>query len=277
MFLASVGGNVFHVFPHVYRAEGTECSPWLRKLACWGLAAGVWPGQHIHIGARADAGRGRLRAAGEGRVGEQRPRSSGHASRRRGSQGLGELCGQGIRGCPLTRGTGGGFPGPVPLELGPPAEQHEASLPQQRFCCRAGQGSGSRATQGSGAGLTPWPGRPGRGGLVAAAALPGPAAPSGWPPGDRAGAQAGGRAPWLSSVTGRAGRPRSTAPKGAVCVEGNPGRQTDSPEARWGVQGPTSDRGHPPPRGLLGTWVTTTHSGWTSFHSAMNTLRIMRK
>lgn len=28
VFLALAGGNVFHVFPCVYRTEGTECSPW---------------------------------------------------------------------------------------------------------------------------------------------------------------------------------------------------------------------------------------------------------
>lgn len=28
VFLAQAGGNVFHVFPCVYRAEGTECSLW---------------------------------------------------------------------------------------------------------------------------------------------------------------------------------------------------------------------------------------------------------
>lgn len=28
VFLALAGGNVFHVFPCVYRAEGMECSPW---------------------------------------------------------------------------------------------------------------------------------------------------------------------------------------------------------------------------------------------------------
>ena len=156
--LVEMFSTCFPMFTEL-RARNAACG-------CGSWPAGAWPPGSGRVSTSAAVpgpmpATGTLRAAREGRVGEQRPRSSGHASRRPGSQGLGELCGQGIRGCPLTPGAGGGFPGPVPLELGPPAEQHEASLPQQRFCCRAGRGSGSRATQGSGAGLTSWPGRPG--------------------------------------------------------------------------------------------------------------------
>lgn len=49
LFLAPVGGNVFHVFPRVYRAEGTECSLWPRKLAWWGLASRVCFDQHVQV------------------------------------------------------------------------------------------------------------------------------------------------------------------------------------------------------------------------------------
>lgn len=47
MFLAPVGGNMFHVFPRVYRAEGMECSLWPRRLAGRGLATRVCPDQRI--------------------------------------------------------------------------------------------------------------------------------------------------------------------------------------------------------------------------------------
>lgn len=54
MFLAPVGGNVLHVFPCVYRAEGTECSP----RAEVGLPG---PGP-VSTPARCQGGRGRREA-----------------------------------------------------------------------------------------------------------------------------------------------------------------------------------------------------------------------
>ena len=70
MFLAPVGGNVLHVFPCVYRAEGTECSP-----RCGSWPAGAWPGQHTRPVPGRTRATGRPRAAwrGGGRVIEQGP------------------------------------------------------------------------------------------------------------------------------------------------------------------------------------------------------------
>ena len=95
MFLAPVGGNVLHVFPCVYRAEGTECSP-----RCGSWPAGAWPGQHTRPVPGRTRATGRPRAAwrGGGHVIEHGPELSPRPPERaRGPEGHGSLVVKGQR------------------------------------------------------------------------------------------------------------------------------------------------------------------------------------
>lgn len=171
MFLAPVGGNVLHVFPCVYRAEGTECSLWCgSREACRG------PG----LARTARLVPGRTRAAG-------RPLCSW----------LGALTEQGPE-------LGPRLPEPGVLRVGVawrsgqrvphPGHSLGARVPaERRFCCLLVR-LGRPGHLGSGAVFTSWPGRPGGGRFAATAPCPSPAAASAsaftW---GRAGVQKGGR------------------------------------------------------------------------------------
>lgn len=99
MFLAPVGGNVLHVFPCVYRAEGTECSLW-----CGSRPAGTWPGQHARLVPGRTRAAGRPRAAGGwGAPHRAGPRARSSPARARGPEGRGSLAVKGQR-VPLTPG-----------------------------------------------------------------------------------------------------------------------------------------------------------------------------
>lgn len=120
----------------------------------------------------------------------------------------------GTRGVLLTRGFWAEHWAPAShLELGalrPGRAWVSGSAPGSALWCSGCPG---------GTGLTSWPGRRGRGGHVAAAAPPGLAAPSGWPPADRARAQVGRGPPARGpgALTGRAAG-HSPRPLEAVCV-----------------------------------------------------------
>lgn len=128
LFLAPFGGNVFHVFPRVYRAEGTERSLWPRR---WPGRA--WPPGSVPISTseqRPSARPGALLLeetvhSGEGRV-PGRPESRGGELTRHGNQGPADmgLLGSGGSGCLR--------PEPLPAP-GPPCRAWSPSCTSTRF------------------------------------------------------------------------------------------------------------------------------------------------
>lgn len=199
--LAPLGGMSASRFP-VVTEPGVRAWPTARRAWHRALAPSVGPERKPSAGPR--AAMGCLRRAGVGggrRAGALVPEARSSVA-------------SGTRGVLLTRGFWAEHWAPAShLELGalrPGRAWVSGSAPGSALWCSGCPG---------GAGLTSWPGRRGRGGHVAAAAPPGLAAPSGWPPADRARAQVGRGPPARGpgALTGRAAG-HSPRPLEAVCV-----------------------------------------------------------